>query len=152
VSGATKLGSGLNGLLILLLATGAGGLIAMSPDIALPMAVLVLPGLLALIIDRSPGCGVARTILLFQAAACVHPVVGAWYRCAGIDRCMNYLTDWSTVVRVWLAAAAAWVLAQILPIALKVLDDYRLSYRRASLSARRETLVDEWGLEDESEQ
>jgi hypothetical protein len=150
MSGGSKLGRGLGGLTILLLALAVGGLIALSPDIALPMAVLVLPGLLALIVDRSPGCGVARAILLFQAAACVHPVVGAWYRCAGIDGCMGYLTEWPTVFRVWLAAAAAWVLAQILPVGLKMLDDYRMRYRRAVLAARREALVDEWGLEDES--
>jgi hypothetical protein len=149
MSAGSKIGRGLGGLIVLLLALGVGGLIALSPDIALPMAVLVLPGLLALIVDRSPGCGVARAVLLFQAAACVHPVVGAWYRCAGIDGCMSYLTEWPTVLRVWLAAAAAWVLAQIVPLGLKLLDDSRMRFRRAVLTARREALVAEWGLDDE---
>jgi hypothetical protein len=149
MSAGSKIGRGLGGLIVLLLALGVGGLIALSPDIALPMAVLVLPGLLALIVDRSPGCGVARAVLLFQAAACVHPVVGAWYRCAGIDGCMSYLTEWPTVLRVWLAAAAAWVLAQIVPLGLKLLDDYRMRFRRAILTTRREALVAEWGLDDE---
>jgi hypothetical protein len=142
----------MGGLIVLLLALAAGGLIALSPDIALPMVVLLLPGLLALLLDRSPGCGLARVILLFQAAACVHPVMSAWYRCAGIDGCMNYLAEWPTVLRVWLAAAAAWVMTQVLPLGLKLFDDYRLRYRRSLLAARREALTDEWGLNDESGQ
>jgi hypothetical protein len=150
VSAESRLGRGLSGLIVLLLGVAAGGLIALSPDIALPMAVLMLPGLFALIVDRSPGWGLARAILLFQAAASVHPVMHAWYRCTGIDGCMNYLTEWPTVFRVWLAAAAAWAVAEILPLGLKLLDDYRMRHRRGVLAARREALVTEWGLDDEA--
>ena len=148
MSAGSKFGRGMGGLIVLLLGLAGGGLIALSPDIALPLAVLLLPGLLALILDRTPGCAVARAILLFQAAACVHPVMDAWYRCAGIDGCMSYLAEWPTVLRVWLAAAAAWVMIQTLPLGLKVLDDHRLRSRRSVLAARREALTAEWGLED----
>lgn len=150
MSAGSKLGRGMSGLLVLLLALAGGGLIALSPDIALPMAVLLLPGLLALVLDRTPGCGVARAMLLFQGAACVHPVMEAWYRCAGIDRCMSYLAEWPAVLQAWLAAAAAWALIQILPLGIKVLDEYRLRHRRSVLTARREVLASEWGLEDDS--
>jgi hypothetical protein len=149
MSTGSKLGRGMSGLIVLLLGLAGGGLIALSPDIALPLVVLLLPGLLALVLDRTPGCGVARAIVLFQGAACVHPVVDAWYRCAGIDGCMSYLAEWPTVFRVWLAAAAAWIVVQILPLGLKVLDDYRLRFRRSVLSARREALAAEWGLDDD---
>jgi hypothetical protein len=142
-----KLGGGMAGLLILILGLASGGLIALSPDIASPLVVLLLPGLLALMLDRTPGCGMARAILLFQAAACLQPVMDAWYRCTGVDSCMIYLATWPTVLRVWLAAGAAWVLGQILPLGLKVLDDYRLRNRRATLRVRRESLVSEWGFE-----
>jgi hypothetical protein len=145
----SKFGRGVSGAIVLLLALAGGGLIAMSPDIALPLTVLLVPGLLALIVDRTPGCSVALAIVLFQGAACVRPVMDAWYRCEGIDGCMSYLADWPTVLRVWLAAGAAWVLAQTLPLGLKILDDYRIRYRRAVLVARREALAAEWGLEDD---
>jgi hypothetical protein len=143
----SKLGRGMGSLIVLLLGLAGGGLIALSPDIATPLAVLLLPGLLALVLDRTPGCGAARAILLFQAAACVYPVVDSWYSCAGIDGCMSYLADWRTLLRVWLAAAAAWVVTKILPLVLKVVDDYRLRYRRSVLVAKRQTLAAEWGLE-----
>jgi hypothetical protein len=148
VSDTTRLGRGLGGLMVLLLALAGGGLIALSPDIALPLAVLLLPGLVALTLDRSPGCGVARAMLLFQGAACVHPALRAWYSCSGIDGCMSYLADWQSVLAAWLAAAAAWTLSQVLPLGLKLLDDYRLRLRGALLIARRQALVDEWGLEE----
>jgi hypothetical protein len=148
VSGGSKIGRQLGGLIVLLLALAGGALIAMSPDIALPLAVLLLPGLIALMFDRSHGCGVARAILLFQGAACVHPVMGAWYRCAGIDGCMGYLADWQSILPAWLAAAAGWTMSQVLPLGLKMLDDYRLRYRGAALAARRQALVEEWGLEE----
>lgn len=148
MSVGSKLSRGLAALIVLLLALAGGGLVALSPDIAMPLVVLLLPGLFALVLDRSPGCGVARAILLFQTAACVHPVMDAWYRCAGLDGCMGYLAGWPTVLRVWLAAAAAWVAVQTLPLGLKVLDDYRLRYRRSVLMARRDALAAEWGLDD----
>ncbi|MEA2737560.1 MAG: hypothetical protein QOH05_867, partial [Acetobacteraceae bacterium] len=96
MSAGSKLGRAMTGLLVLLLGLGGGGLIALSPDIALPLVVLLLPGLFALILDRTPGCGIARAIILFQGAACVHPVMDAWYRCAGIDGCMSFLAEWPT--------------------------------------------------------
>jgi hypothetical protein len=148
MSVGSKLNRGMAGMIVLLLGLAGGGLIALSPDIAMPLVVLLLPGLFALILDRTPGCGVARAVLLFQAAACVHPVMDAWYRCAGIDGCMGYLAGWPTVLRVWLAAAAAWVSVHILPLGLKVLDDYRLRYRRSMLMERRDALAAEWGLDD----
>ena len=148
MSVASKLGRGFGGLSVLLLALASGGLLALSPDIALPLMVLLLPGLIALLLDRSPGCGIARAVLLFQAAACVHPVSYAWYRCEGIDSCMSYLAEWPAITPVWLAAAFGWLMTQVLPLGLKLLDDYRLRYRRAVLAARREVIAKEWGLED----
>ena len=151
-SGGSKIGRSFGGLVILLLGLAAGGLLAFSPDIALPVAVLLLPGLIALAIDRSPDCGTARAMLLFQAAAAVHPVLDAWYHCAGIDGCMTYLAPWPAVLKVWLAAGVAWLLAQILPLALKALDDFRLQHRRTVLEIKRKALIEEWGLQQGSEE
>jgi hypothetical protein len=74
--------------------------------------------------------------------------MGAWYRCAGIDGCMSYLAEWQSILPAWLAAAAGWTMSQVLPLGLKMLDDYRLRYRGAALAARRQALVEEWGLEE----
>lgn len=147
-SGNSKLGNMLGSLLMLVLGFGGGGLIALSPDIAIPLIVLLLPGLITLLIDPTPGAALARAMLLFQGATCVNPIASAWYRCAGIHGCLDYLCDPTTVGRSWLAALTAWLVAQVLPIGLKMLDDYRLKKARATLVKRRADLIAEWGLEE----
>lgn len=147
VKSGSALSRMMGSVLVLLLGLSGGSLIALSPDIALPLVVLLLPGLVTLLIDPSPGAALARAMLLFQAAACVQPVSQAWYQCSGIHGCLNYLCEPLTVVRAWLAALAAWLVAQVLPITLKLLDDHRLKEQRAILVARRTALATEWGLE-----
>jgi hypothetical protein len=63
---------------------------------------------------------------------------------------MSYLAEWQAILPVWLAAAGGWLLTQILPLGLKLLDDYRLGDRRKALAVRRAALIEEWGLEDQS--
>jgi hypothetical protein len=134
-------------ILTLALALAGGGLIALSPDIAVPVAVLLVPGLVAVLIDQSPGSAVARAILLFQGAACATPVTEAWYRCSGIHGCLHTICDPLTVARAWLAGAAAWLLTALLPIGLTLLEDHRLKLHRTRLAATRASLVSDWGLD-----
>jgi hypothetical protein len=136
------------GLVILMLGLSGGCMIALAPDIAMPLVVLMLPGLVALLIDSRPGLTLARAMLLFQAAACADPVADAWFRCAGIHGCLDYLSAPLTVARAWTAGAAAFVLAQVMPIVLKIVEDYRLRDKRSRLEERRKELVADWGLED----
>ena len=137
---------GSSAMILLLLGLACGGLVALSPDIALPLTILLLPGLIYLLLDRSNGWGTARAILLFQGAACVHPVNEAWYQCTGVDGCMTMLAVPTTILWVWLAGIAAWLLTQVLPIRLKVLNDARLRHYRTTLQTQREALHAEWGL------
>lgn len=134
-------------LVILVLAVGGGGLIALSPDIATASIVLMLPGLITLLIDSSPGLGLARAMLLFQAAACSHPVADAWFRCSGVHACLGYLSTPLTVAKTWTAAALAWVLSQAFPVLLKLLIDHKLRERQARLEERQKILLSEWVTE-----
>jgi hypothetical protein len=134
-------------LLTLVLVLGSASLIALSPDVALPLIVLLLPGLVALMMDSSPGAAVARAMLLFQSATGIGPVCAGWYRCSGINLCLHHICEPMTVIRVWLAAAAAWSLSAVLPIGLKLLEDHRLKAYRTKLVSRRAVLVEEWGLQ-----
>nr|WP_294501057.1 hypothetical protein [uncultured Rhodopila sp.] len=144
---AAKLGGAAAGIMVLLLGLAAGGLIAVAPDIALPAAVLLAPGLIAFTFDPTPRRAVARAMLLFQTAAGFQPLSDAWSRCEGIESCMDTLVQPRTVLTVWLMAAVAWVLTQTLPIALKLLSDYRVRARRAALEVRRDRLIEDWGLD-----
>jgi hypothetical protein len=140
----------LRGLTVLLLGLGCGGLMALSPDIALPVLVLLLPGLVMMIIDPSPSHATARAMLLCQAATCARPVAEAWYRCEGLPACMAYLAGPGDIAKAWLAAALAFIATQILPIGLKLLDDKRLQARETELTARRQALSTEWGMGEQA--
>jgi hypothetical protein len=54
-------------------------------------------------------------------------------------------TERHTYLTVILAAVGGFVLAQSLPIFVKLLDDGRVRTRRAGLVAERKKLTDEWG-------
>jgi len=144
----TRSGGVVRALVCLLLALGTGAMLALSPDLTVPLVVLLLPGLVTLLIDRSPGLGLARAVLLFQAAAAIGPVQRAFYACAGLHGCMEQLCRPMTVLAVWLAAAAAWALTELVPVGLRVWQDARLRTRRTDLQARRVALVSEWGLDE----
>jgi hypothetical protein len=140
-------GGAAGALILLLLGLACGGVMALSPDIGLPLLILLLPGLIYLVVDRSAGWATARAILLFQAAACVHPVAAAWYQCSGVDGCMSMLAAPTTVLRVWLIGGVGWLMAQTVPIALRLLNDWRLRHYRVLLEQRRASLSKEWGLD-----
>jgi hypothetical protein len=114
-----------------------------------PGAVLLAPGLVAMLFDPTPGHAVARAMLLFQTAFAVRPLADAWTRCEGMQSCMDTLVRPRLLLIVWTMAAVAWMLTQILPIGLKLVSDYRVGQRRAELRQRRATLIADWGLDED---
>ena len=134
-------------LLALGMTIAIAALLAMSPDLAVPAVFLLLPGLVTLLIDTTPGLGLARAMLLFQSAVCIGPVQHAYYDCSGLSACMTRICTPMTVLAAWLAAACAWALTEVAPIALRLLEDVRLRARRVDLQKQRADLVEEWGLE-----
>lgn len=132
------------GLMVLVVGLGCGAVIATTPDIAAAAIVLQLPGIIVFLVDPTPGRGIGRTMLLFQGAASVHPISQIWYQCDGLNACVAMATDRRTVLVVLLAAAFGFVLTQILPMVLKLVDDGRMKIRRARLVAERQRLVEEW--------
>jgi hypothetical protein len=122
-------------------------LLAMSPDLAIPVVFLLLPSLVTLLIDTTPGLGLARAMLLFQSTVGIGAVQHAYYDCAGLSACMTRICTPATVIATWLAAGCAWALTEVAPIVLRLLEDVRLRARRVDLQKQRADLVEEWGLE-----
>jgi hypothetical protein len=135
------------GMMLLFVGLACGGAIAVAPDIAAAIIVLQLPGILALLLDPSPGRAIGKTMLLCQTAASIRPIVSIWFQCDGLRACVGLATDTRTMLTVLLAAAGGFVLAQALPLVLKLLDDARIKVRRAHLIAERQKLVEEWELD-----
>lgn len=94
-------------LMLLVVGLAAGGAIAVAPDIAAAVLVLQLPGLVALMLDPSPGRAVGKTMLLCQSAASIHPITALWFQCDGLRACVMMAVDRRTVLIVLLAAGVA---------------------------------------------
>ena len=124
-----------------------GGLVALLPPTALLLGVLIGPALLALFLDTQPGKPIARSVLLCTLAASVRPVRTLWAAGHGIAASMALATDADIVGTAWAAAAAGWLLAELAPVAVRVVLE-ALSLRRAArLRAARAALAEEWGLD-----
>lgn len=128
-----------------------GVLAALVPSLALMVAVLLGPGLIALALDHEPSKPVARAIVMAGLAACVRPVSALWSSGHGWDISMALISDIGTVGTAWSAAAAAWLLAEIAPIGVRVILEGAAIARTAQLRSARAKLQEEWGLPPEGE-
>ncbi len=124
-----------------------GGLVALQPPTALLLGVLIGPALLALFLDTQPGKPIARSVLLCTLAASVKPVRTLWAAGHGIAASMALATDADIVGTAWAAAAAGWLLAELAPVAVRVVLEAMSLRRAARLRAARAALAEEWGLD-----
>src|SRR6478752_5124019 len=85
-----------------------GVLAAVAPGIATVAAGLLLPGAVALKLDREPGRPVARTVLTCGLAGCVRPVIALWNMGQSFDTAIVILSDFWILGVAWSAAAAGW--------------------------------------------
>jgi hypothetical protein len=143
-SAGKKAGGG-GGSLVWLQGLACGALATLAPATALLGAVLLAPGLAALILDRESGRSVARGMLLFGVAASVEPVRSLWRGGQGVDTAFAILGDWKVIGLAWIAAAMAWLLAELLPVVAGLVLDAGNAARAARLRAARDRIIAEWG-------
>jgi len=124
-----------------------GGLVAVLPSVALLLGVLLGPALFGLYLDRQAGKPIARSLLLCSLAACVKPVRTLWATGHGVAASIALATDPEVVGTAWAAAAAGWLLAELAPVAVRVVLETLSRTRAAQLRAARAALAEEWGLD-----
>jgi hypothetical protein len=124
-----------------------GGLVAMLPPTALLLGVLLGPALLALFLDPSPGKPVARSVLLCTLGACVKPVRTLWVAGPGMAASMALATNPDIIGTAWAAAAAGWLLAELMPVGVRVVLEGISLRQAARLRVLRAALAEEWGLD-----
>ncbi len=112
--------AGSNRSVVWLSGLACGVLAAIAPGIATVAAGLLAPGVVALRLDREPGRPVARTVLTCGLAGCVHPVITLWNTGQSFDTAIAIVTDPTTIGIAWSAAAAGWLLTQIVPLVVRV--------------------------------
>jgi hypothetical protein len=121
--------------------------VAIAPGIATVAAILLAPGVVALRLDREPGRPVARTVLTFGLASCVHPVITLWNTGQSFDTAIAVVSDPVTLGIAWSAAAAGWLLTQLTPLAVRAALEAAALARSARLRAARSRIAETWGLE-----
>jgi len=124
-----------------------GGLVAMLPPTALLLGVLLGPALVGLFLDPHPGKPIARSVLLCTLAASVKPVRMLWAAGHTMVASMALATDADIIGTAWAAAAAGWLLAELLPVGVRVVLEAISLRQAARLRVVRAALAEEWGLD-----
>lgn len=124
-----------------------GVLAAIAPGLATVAAGLLVPGVVALKLDREPGRPVARTVLTCGLAGCVQPVITLWNMGQSFDTAVAIVTDPSTLGIAWSAAAAGWLLTQLTPLAVRAALEATALARSTRLRAARSRIAESWGLD-----
>ncbi len=124
-----------------------GVLAAVAPGIATVAAGLLLPGAVALKLDREPGRPVARTVLTCGLAGCVQPVIALWNSGQSFDTAIAIVTDPGVLGVAWGAAAAGWLMTQLSPLLVRAALEAAALARASRLRAMRGRIAEAWGLE-----
>jgi hypothetical protein len=126
-----------------------GALATLATPLAVLLAFLLAPGIIASFLDRSPGRPVARAVLLFGAAASVAPAKQLWEGGMSMPACIQIMTDPIVFGTAWAAAAAGWLGGEIAPIIVGMVLDASRKSRAAKLEAARAKYAEEWGLNED---
>lgn len=126
-----------------------GALATLATPLAVLLAFLLAPGIIASFLDRSPGRPVARAVLLFGAAASVAPAKQLWEGGMSMPACIQIMTDPIVFGTAWAAAAAGWMVAEVAPIIVEIALTSARKLRAAKLEETRVKFSEEWGLQTE---
>jgi hypothetical protein len=124
-----------------------GAMATLATPTALLMGVLLGPALLAILLDHEPGRPRARSIALCSMAAAIDPLRTLWTAGHTIATAMAQLSNLRVVGIAWSAAAVGWLLAEIIPIAVRAALEGVSVARASRLHAERAKLVETWGLD-----
>ncbi len=124
-----------------------GAMVTLATPTALLLGVTLGPALLAILLDREPGRPRARSIALCSMAAAVDPLRTLWTAGHTMATATALAGDARIVGIAWSAAAAGWLLAEILPIGIRAVLETLSLARAVRLRLERERLVEAWGLD-----
>ena len=141
-----KEGSGRS--LVWLSGLACGALVAVAPGIAVLAAGLLAPGLVALKLDRMPGRPVARTVLTCGLAGCVQPVIMLWNTGQSLETALIILGDPLTTGVAWSAAAAGWLMTELVPLGVRAVLEAGALARATRLQVLHGRIAETWGVEE----
>ncbi len=124
----------------------AGAIMVAAPSMMVLLLVLLAPGLLCLLADRSPGHAVTRASLLAGLAASLAPAWHLWVAGLGFDHALSLLTNIPVLALAWCGCSAGWLGAELAPLGVEVVLSAQATRRRRKLVELREKLIEEWNL------
>ena len=128
-----------------------GAFATLATPTALLAGVLLLPALIASMLDRQPGKPIARSIALSGLCGIVGPVISLWAAGHTVDAATSLATEPNNLMLAWGAAAAGWLLAEIAPVAVRAVLEAMALTRSARLRAERAQYEAAWGFSPASE-
>jgi hypothetical protein len=126
-----------------------GALATLATPTALLAGVLLLPAIIVYLIDDAEGRATLRTVLLFGLAASLRPMLGLWTGGHSMDISISLLSDVATPAVAWSAQGAGWLLAQAIPLLVRMALEGQAKIEIARLRAERAKLAETWGLPPE---
>lgn len=125
-----------------------GALATLATPTAVLLGVLLGPALLAMLLDREPGKPTGRSVALCAMAASVDPLKTLWLAGHSMATATALLSNMQITGTAWSAAAAGWLVAQIMPTAVRTALEALSIARAVRLRAERAKLVEAWGLDE----
>ena len=129
----------------------AGATVMGAPSLFLLLAVLLAPGVLCVMSERSPGHPVARVSLLAGLAFSLAPAWQLWSAGLSLDHAFTLLADAGTLANAWCAGSFAWLVGEMAPIAVGAMIEMQTERRRRRLVEQRVALIKAWNLKIEAE-
>jgi hypothetical protein len=124
-----------------------GAMATLATPTALLLGVLLGPALVAILLDHEQGRPRARSIALCSLAASIEPLRTLWTAGHTLATATALLSNVRVVGMAWSAAAAGWLLAEIIPIGVRAALEAVSVARASRLNAERARLVETWGLD-----
>jgi hypothetical protein len=134
------------GSLLWLQGLACGAVVTLATPSAVLLAVLLVPALLAMLLDDRSGRPLVRPVVLAGLAAAVRPLATLWHNGHTMGASIALVSDIGVLAVAWAAEAAAWLLTEIAPVMIRLVLDGRSLTRSIYLRARRAHYEAEWGL------
>jgi hypothetical protein len=139
VQGGPKSLTWLQGLL-------CGALATLATPTALLVSVLLLPAIVAGVLDRQPGKPIARSVGLFGLCGAIGPVRSLWAAGHTIEAAAALAVDVDSLIWAWGGAVAGWLLAELAPVAVRAVLEVNARSRAARITAKRADYELAWGF------
>lgn len=123
-----------------------GMLIVLAAPTALLLAVMLLPGIFAWMVDRLPGRPVGMIVLVCGLTLTIGPLATLWSGGGEWIVCRDILSRITTPAGAWMAQGGGWLAAELAPVMARLFIELKVAAQASMLRSARAKLEAAWGL------